>query len=194
VVVCTNAGPVSVRVRSVVVVVVVAVVVAVVVVAVAVLVVEVTVADAVVLVVLDVLVVVDVVASGRRVRVVWVRVADEVRGCEEVAVAAELDDGLVVLLVLVVAPPPQPATVTTAASATASAATRLGGLIGTADGCHSQSRRAMDMVRRDGSESDGPWSSAGASALLYASSGVGCARLGTSPRVDVLLAVSNAVL
>jgi len=75
-----------------------------------------------------------------------------------VAVAGALGVELVLVGVVVeaAAPPPQPAIATVAAAPAASAAMRPASLIGARDGCHSQSRRATDMVRRDGSESDGP--------------------------------------
>ena len=53
-------------------------------------------------------------------------------------------------------PPPHAATSAASPTPTARAPARLRILIGACDGCHSQSPRSTDMVRRDGSESDGP--------------------------------------
>jgi hypothetical protein len=51
-------------------------------------------------------------------------------------------------------PPQAPSTATTTPHARTLSAPRR--LTRTSDGCHSQSRRAADMVRSDGSEGDGP--------------------------------------
>jgi hypothetical protein len=85
--------------------------------------------------------------------------------CDEVAVLVA--EGLAVVVeVLTVAvrevlacdadPPPHAAMSAASPTPTARAPARLRILIGACDGCHSQSPRATDMVRRDGSESDGP--------------------------------------
>jgi hypothetical protein len=99
-----------------------------------------------------------VVAAGVCVRVTRALVVPDVRGREGVVLAlvvlAEVA-GLVAAVVEAVAPPPQLAIAAVAAAPRASATMWPLSLIGARDGCHSQSRRATDMVRRDGSESDG---------------------------------------
>jgi len=105
-----------------------------------------------------------------RVRVVCVRVREAVvrggwlvrvcdAGAVDVAPGVETA-GVVVATVGVLAEWPPPPQAPSASPATAArsrvVAWRLGSLIEGCDGCHSQSARATDMLRGDGSESDGP--------------------------------------
>jgi hypothetical protein len=106
--------------------------------------VEVEVVDAAVLELLVVLGRVEVVLEVRVCEGVVGGVRETVRVvCAEVALVVALDE-----------PPPQPAA--SAARARMAAIAPAARVTVAPDGCHSQSARATDMVRRDGSESDGP--------------------------------------